>query len=347
MAKPINKKFFGSNNNKNIKVQFHNGISSVPGFIVKQQGSKKFLCQDKDGNQASCFLVPKKHDKLLPNEMSITVKDKDGNVYQTSKISGKTLTANGLIAVWLFIVPGIGEVQIEESGEDELLTNCDDFEGDETIDDDELGPFAAVFLGTNSYLTFGAGSTQYSSLSNINPPLSKIFVAAGDNSMQVIRWKTFGTAPNRVFIARYEGTNSTDGAYGESNMIFEYRFEEQYPEKFKIYCIENARYYSTQIGLTDVCDQSGYLNIGYWSLNGPEPGTGKVLYPGEGYASDSIPFEPTDPELLTKSIIFDYEYLEDNNLPEPTSNETLYFNEDDGFVQLRISWPVIFNGVTY
>lgn len=259
MVKPINKKHFGANTANNIKVQFHNGTSSVPGLIVKQQGTKKFLCQDANGVQASCFLVTKKYNELLVGEMSISVKDKNGNVYQVSKIVGKTLTANGKTFVWLFQTPELGEVQIEEAGDDELLTNADDFEGDETDedddnddeDDDNEGYIATVFVGTNSYITFGGGYEEYSNLSATNPPAPKIFLAAGDNSIQRVLWNIFGTAPERVFIARTEGVDSTSGDYGNSNMIFEYRFFENVPSKIQIFCISNARYGTSNPGLNN------------------------------------------------------------------------------------------------
>jgi len=41
-----------------------------------------------------------------------------------------------------------------------------------------------VFLGSNTYLTFGAGSTLYSNLTASNPNLPKIMIGCGDNSYQ-------------------------------------------------------------------------------------------------------------------------------------------------------------------
>jgi hypothetical protein len=43
MGRPLNKRNFSADANDNIKVQFHNGAASVPGYIVKQKGSKKFV----------------------------------------------------------------------------------------------------------------------------------------------------------------------------------------------------------------------------------------------------------------------------------------------------------------
>ena len=44
-----------------------------------------------------------------------------------------------------------------------------------------------VYLGSNTYLTFGAGSVNFSSLSESNPPLPKIMIGSGDNSFQRVR----------------------------------------------------------------------------------------------------------------------------------------------------------------
>ena len=44
-----------------------------------------------------------------------------------------------------------------------------------------------VYLGSNTYLTFGAGSTVYNGLSASNPNLPKIMIGCGDNSFQRVR----------------------------------------------------------------------------------------------------------------------------------------------------------------
>lgn len=43
-----------------------------------------------------------------------------------------------------------------------------------------------VYLGSNTYLTFGGGSTQYSGLSESNPNLPKIMIGCADNSFQKV-----------------------------------------------------------------------------------------------------------------------------------------------------------------
>ncbi len=53
MGRPLSKRLFGANSSNNIKVQFHNGTASVRGYIVKQTGSKRFICKDEDHNEAT------------------------------------------------------------------------------------------------------------------------------------------------------------------------------------------------------------------------------------------------------------------------------------------------------
>ena len=49
MGRPLSRQqLFGANDKNNIKVQFHNGTASVPGYILKQTGSKRFICEDAD-----------------------------------------------------------------------------------------------------------------------------------------------------------------------------------------------------------------------------------------------------------------------------------------------------------
>ena len=145
MGRPINKRYFGATADDNIKVQFFNGTASVPGFIVKQKGSTKFLCEDAEGNTAVCLL---KQDiaaaSLVEGEMTITVKLDDGTVTQISKISAHRITAGGNSYPWNFSTSTTDEaVQVEEAGvldtnetpadkTDDTLVGSTDLEGDET-----------------------------------------------------------------------------------------------------------------------------------------------------------------------------------------------------------------------
>lgn len=91
MGRPLNKRNFG-NSGDVIQCQFHNGTASVAGFIVRQKGTAKFLCEDGSGNQSICFLVDKASDSLSPGEMSISVRNDAGEVSQINKITQYRVT---------------------------------------------------------------------------------------------------------------------------------------------------------------------------------------------------------------------------------------------------------------
>jgi hypothetical protein len=136
MGRPLSKQqFFGANEKHNIKVQFFNGTASVPGFIVKQTGSKRFVCQDADGIRRTCYLVDKASADLAFREMTITLKYDEGTVVHATKIArhrfssvdGKTFSAP-----WNFSTSTTDSVwQIEEAGTDDQLTDATDLEGDD------------------------------------------------------------------------------------------------------------------------------------------------------------------------------------------------------------------------
>lgn len=132
MGRPLNSKLFGANSGSNLKVQFYNGDSSVPGYIVKQYGSERFKCRDADGNTAICRMVAKASADLLEGEMSITVKNDAGEAHQLTKIFEKVVTVAGQRTPWTFDPSNSdARVQMEEAGTDDQLTDKDDFEGDE------------------------------------------------------------------------------------------------------------------------------------------------------------------------------------------------------------------------
>lgn len=131
MGRPLNKRYFGppTATGNEIKVQFHNGTSSVPGWIVKQKGSKRFVCSDTALTQATCVLTDAAAGALTAGQMSITVDD-NGTARQVTKISGRVATLdNGTRVAWDFTGTG-ATVDIEEAGDDSALTNADNFEGD-------------------------------------------------------------------------------------------------------------------------------------------------------------------------------------------------------------------------
>jgi hypothetical protein len=136
MGRPLNKRLFGADAKNNLKVQFFNGTVSVPGYIVRQLGSKKFLCSDADGNTAVCFLVDKASANLATGEMSITVKLDNGTTEQVTKISSHLVTANDRQETWEFTVSNSDNLaQIEEAGTNTAMTSATNLEGDDFVGD--------------------------------------------------------------------------------------------------------------------------------------------------------------------------------------------------------------------
>ncbi len=74
-----------------------------------------------------------------------------------------------------------------------------------------------VFLGSNSYLSFGAGSSNYWGLSCTNPRVA-LHVGSADNSWQRYYWVDNGDGSVRV---RFEGAASTGGIVGSPNIVWE------------------------------------------------------------------------------------------------------------------------------
>lgn len=148
MGRPLKKKNFGANANNNIKVQFNNGTSSVPGYIVKQYSSRKFKCADSSGTTAVCLLVDKLSANLQPGEMSITLKADNGQIEQAVRIRENlatvVYTGTNYVTGGTHAIAGYGQVkwsyststtdtywQIEEAGTDTTVTGDIDLEGDD------------------------------------------------------------------------------------------------------------------------------------------------------------------------------------------------------------------------
>lgn len=98
-----------------------------------------------------------------------------------------------------------------------------------------------VYPGTNTYITFTAGSINYSGLSISNPLLPKIMISCADNSGQRIYYGESGVAPDRTFRIRFEGTAATGGTIGNPNMVYEATFYEAFPSQIDIHVGSNAR----------------------------------------------------------------------------------------------------------
>lgn len=80
--------------------------------------------------------------------------------------------------------------------------------------------YTGCYPGSNMYVTFGAGSTQYSGLSATSPALPKFFFMAADNS-----WQRVSTIVDSTYArVRCEGRASTSGTPGVPNIVYEATF---------------------------------------------------------------------------------------------------------------------------
>jgi hypothetical protein len=83
-----------------------------------------------------------------------------------------------------------------------------------------------LYVGTNGYITFEAGSTVKTRFGLNNPAGTKIMWNSGDRSIQRIYYVTTGTAPNRIFRLRIEGNNTNTGTIGSPGIEIEIYFWE-------------------------------------------------------------------------------------------------------------------------
>lgn len=90
--------------------------------------------------------------------------------------------------------------------------------------------YTSAFIGSNSYLTFGAASNSYSSLSATIPGLRKIHFGGADNSYQRVYTKSEIVDGINVQRIRYEGTASTSGTIGSPNIVVEFAFCQPFPD---------------------------------------------------------------------------------------------------------------------
>lgn len=162
MGRPLSKQqLFYVNNKNNIKVQFHNGTTSVRGYIVEQTGSKRFTCKDVNGVTAVCYLVDKASAALQAGEMSITVLDDSGQAHQITKITRHRVSYNGISMPWTFTADlHDGFVQMEEAGSDAAMTGAVDLEGDDGYSWTAPSGWAGyeIFNGTTQRLSTAASS---------------------------------------------------------------------------------------------------------------------------------------------------------------------------------------------
>jgi hypothetical protein len=101
--------------------------------------------------------------------------------------------------------------------------------------------YSTIYVGTNHYITFTAGSTQYNGLGPSTPNLPKIMWCSSDNSVQRIYYGVEGTSPNRTYRVRVEGATGVSGTLGSPTMINEWVFYEATPTRIDLQCGANAK----------------------------------------------------------------------------------------------------------
>jgi len=142
MGRPLNKRNFGAATagGSEIKVNFHNGTAVKEGYIVKQKGSKRFVCEEiGTGGEFTCTLTTGKLPAALAaGEMAISFKMDDEETYTVSKIAGRKVTLSapsatganaydGKSVPWNFAASTTdGAAQVEEAGDDNTLVGTDD-----------------------------------------------------------------------------------------------------------------------------------------------------------------------------------------------------------------------------
>lgn len=118
MGRPLNKKYFVTGPDLDLKVQAKIGSAAAgPGFIVRQRGSKRFEVTV-GGNTGICVLVDKAIADLAAGEMTLNARNTGGNLKQIVKISAHKATLDdGTVVAWDFAAATGGKVEMEEEAD--------------------------------------------------------------------------------------------------------------------------------------------------------------------------------------------------------------------------------------
>jgi hypothetical protein len=131
--------------------------------------------------------------------------------------------------------------------------------------------YTGAFFGSNGYVTFGGGSGQYSNLAGEDQPagLPGLKWNAADQRIQWLGDITIGTAPNRTWIVRWEGSSFSGPL---NSIVVELRFPEG-QNNIELHYVANQQ----QNGVTGLQDGSGpstsYLATWTPNINGAAPYT--------------------------------------------------------------------------
>lgn len=108
------------------------------------------------------------------------------------------------------------------------------------------GRYTRVYVGPNSYVTFGSGAPSYMGLSATMPAIPGIHISGADNSVQRLYAGTEGD----TFRIRYEGTAATAGVPGSPTMVWEITFHRITQQFVDVVVGDNARGDAGTAGIT-------------------------------------------------------------------------------------------------
>lgn len=119
-----------------------------------------------------------------------------------------------------------------------------------------------IFPGSNTYITGGSGSINFSSLSFTNPALNAIQLGSADNSWQRVWYKT-ESDKTRI---RYEGRAFPSGIPGSPNIVYEVTFFK--PDNFRQFIEIRFGVHSRTSGVFGIQNGTGtYVNGGTITAN--------------------------------------------------------------------------------
>lgn len=104
--------------------------------------------------------------------------------------------------------------------------------------------YTSIYVGTNGYITFGAGSMVIPTAPN-TPLLPKISINAADLSCQKIYYGVEGVSGTRTYTVRWEGTAASSGIVDSPDIVWEAKFFEAFPNRVEIQIGQNAQYAAT------------------------------------------------------------------------------------------------------
>jgi len=120
-----------------------------------------------------------------------------------------------------------------------------------------------VYIGSNSYITFGAGYNYYGGLSGSNPPSPKIHIAAADRSVQRLAYKWYDPIGNlnvRHLRIRFEGhVNYYGGVVGSPTLVWECTIFSRWGYNgFQVFEVRMGTYNNSGTGQHGVASSGGY-----------------------------------------------------------------------------------------